>query len=182
MSEPYEERERKFLVARPVTLTGLRGVTIRQGYFLPTTGATKGMSFRVRIKRDDGGLSTKGAPVKADSVATVALKRPRVGDRRTEFEHLIEVEAAEDLLANFCNGRTVEKTRYGWTDEFGQTWDIDYFKGPNEGLVLAEFEDENGLADDRMPSVIGLDVTDDDRYYNENLAVEPFSTWKSGQP
>jgi adenylate cyclase len=171
MPEPYVERERKFIVTNLQALKDLVGVGVRQGYFIPNADDPQA-SFRVRIKHDPG---AKG--VKPEFTATLTMKRLRVDDRRDEFEYLIDVDAAEDLLSNFCVGRTIEKKRYGWTDEWQQQWDLDFFEGENAGLVLAEYENESDLPESQIPSILGGEVTNDDRYYNEYLSVHPISTW-----
>ena len=73
----------------------------------------------------------------------------------------------------------MEKNRYRiLAKEQGLVWEVDEFFGANAPLVTAEIElpDENTVVE--YPDWIGLDVTNDHRYKNDNLAVHPFSEWR----
>ena len=75
-------------------------------------------------------------------------------------------------------GNLVEKNRYRISAaEDGLAWDVDEYFGTNAPLVTAEIElpDENMVV--QSPDWIGLEVTNDHRYKNNNLAVHPFSEW-----
>jgi adenylate cyclase len=56
-------------------------------------------------------------------------------------------------------------------------WEVDEFHGDNDGLVVAEIE--LGREDEAFecPDWVTVEVTEDARYYNSNLAVRPFRTW-----
>ena len=108
---------------------------------------------------------------------------------RHEFEYPIPVEDAETILDTMC-GNLVEKNRYRIpAKEPGLVWDVDEYFGANAPLVTAEIElpdektvvelpDENTVV--ALPDWIGLEVTNDHRYKNNNLAVHPFSEWREG--
>ena len=68
----------------------------------------------------------------------------------------------------------VVKRRYSVPEEGGLTWEIDFFEGDNDGLVMAELEVES--ADDEFvrPDWLGQDVTDDGRFGNGSLARNPW--------
>ena len=67
--------------------------------------------------------------------------------------------------------------RVGRALEPGLTWEVDEYFGANAPLVTAEIElpDEKTVV--ALPDWIGREVTDDHRYKNNNLAVNPYSEW-----
>lgn len=152
------EIERKFLVVddrwRALARDSRR---IRQGYLGDTANAT------VRIRAD------------GDDRATLTIKSARSGAVRGEWEYDVPLADASALLA-LVIGDAVEKTRH--TVPIGDlVWEIDEFTGENEGLVLAEVELSSAEQDVPLPSWVGQEVTDDDRYYNSSLALKPFRHW-----
>ena len=151
------EIERKFLVTSDGYRCGTSSL-YRQGYLNTDPDRT----VRVRITGDTAALTIKGRTT---------------GATRPEFEYPIPFEEAEELLA-LCERPLIEKRR--WLVPFeGMTWEVDEFFGDNDGLVVAEIE----LADESqkfaIPAWIGDEVTDDPRYFNANLARQPYSTWAS---
>ena len=54
---------------------------------------------------------------------------------------------------------------------------IDVFEGENNGLILAEIELYDEDEKFKIPSWIGLEVSDDIRYYNSQLIKSPFTAW-----
>ena len=73
--------------------------------------------------------------------------------------------------------RDIEKIRH-CIPFAGFIWEVDEFKGENQGLLLAEIELAFVGQDFEKPPWIGQEVTGDIRYYNANLVRNPFSTWK----
>jgi adenylate cyclase len=59
----------------------------------------------------------------------------------------------------------------------GHVWELDVFAGDNEGLVMAEVELSSADETVDLPVWAGVEVSDDDRYYNVNLAARPYRTW-----
>ena len=59
----------------------------------------------------------------------------------------------------------------------GKIWEIDEFKGDNEGLIMAEIELKSEDEPFSVPPWIGKEVTGDIRYFNSHLAVYPFKNW-----
>ncbi len=59
----------------------------------------------------------------------------------------------------------------------GLKWEVDEFLGDNKGLVIAEVELENENQTIELPKWIGLDVTNQNKYYNYNLALNPYISW-----
>ena len=150
------EIERKFLVeGRPWEHAGA-GTSIRQGYL---SRGPRGV-VRVRCSPSEAWLTVKGATV---------------GVSRSEFEYAIPCPDAEAMLA-LCEGEIVEKTRYT-LDHRGACWEIDVFHGRNEGLVVAEIELESESQKFERPDWLGREVSDEARYANSNLSVEPYALW-----
>ncbi len=150
------EIERKFLVLGKPWLPS-QGTPFVQGYL----NRDKARTVRVRI---------------AGSQAFLTVKGPTTGMARPEFEYPIPVADAEELL-KLSDGPVLEKRRH-LVPYAGMTWEIDEFQGENAGLVVAEIE----LADENQsferPPWLAREVTGDPRYYNANLTVSPYSTWR----
>jgi adenylate cyclase len=123
----------------------------------------------------DGDIRVRLTP----SLCTIAFNGPRVGAARLEWETSVPSDVAEMLLRT-CGVHVVTKLRYPIVDEVGQLWAVDRFQDANEGLILAEIEFDDRASAIHIPSWLGLEVTDDPRYFNRNLAQEPYVTW--GQP
>jgi adenylate cyclase len=105
------------------------------------------------------------------------IKSATIGTQRHEYEYPIPLADAIEILDNLCGKPLIEKTRHFVIDD-GNTWEIDEFAGANQGLVVAELElTEAGQAFSR-PVWLGMEVTDDLRYYNNNLALHPYSEWR----
>jgi CYTH domain-containing protein len=151
------EIERKFLVVDQSYKKQADGVYCRQGYIC----AEKERTIRVRIMGDNGYLTLKG---------------PAKNITRPEFEYSIPLKDAEELIENFCRYSLVEKKRYILNHE-GKEWAVDEFLGENQGLVIAEIELKNEEESFLYPSWLGKEVTNETRYFNANLAREPFKTW-----
>lgn len=153
------EIERKFLVD-----TGMlaeagepeRSVHYRQGFLSIDPAAV----VRVRVSADEGLICVKG------------LGR---GITRPEFDYEIPVADARAMLA-LCGDRVVEKIRHHYTVD-GKKWVVDEFLGDNRGLWLAEIELERENEDFTRPPWAGREVSDDARYYNVNLATNPYARW-----
>lgn len=150
-----KEIERKYLLKnnswRPLVS---KSHTIHQGYLNSDPNRT----VRIRIIDDKGILTVKGK---------------NIGISRQEFEYEIPIEDAIKLII-LCEKPLIEKTRNIVVLGF-QTWEIDEFRGANDGLVVAEIEleSENTVVD--LPDWIGQEVSHDPRYYNSNLAKGPIN-------
>ncbi|HEU0196342.1 MAG TPA: CYTH domain-containing protein [Nevskiaceae bacterium] len=111
----------------------------------------------------------------AGAEARFNIKAAVVGAARAEYDWPVSLADAREILETLCVGR-LEKTRH-YVERGAHTWEIDEFSAANAGLVMAEIElkavDE---AFDR-PTWLGHEVTDDARYYNHALALEPWSRW-----
>ncbi|MBE9077933.1 CYTH domain-containing protein [Romeria aff. gracilis LEGE 07310] len=155
-----QEVERKFLVQSDGWRGLAEGTVYRQGYLCAEPGRT----VRVRVAGDRGYLTIKG---------------PTQGIGRAEYEYLIPLAEAEEMLDTLCLGALIEKTRYCIPVD-GLIWEVDEFSGENAGLVVAEveLEDENQAV--TCPDWVGEEVSGDVRYYNASLVRCPFGEWEEG--
>ena len=155
------EIERKYLVADPsiVERAALPSSEMRQAYL-----ATGTVSIRVRIAKERARLTVKG---------------PAHGIRRAEFEYEIPLGDAQEMMASLRQGVIIEKTRYELAED-GLLWEIDVFGGPNAPLVVAEVELDDEDIEVAKPAWVGEEVSEDPRFTNASLALNPFGTWDAG--
>ena len=151
------EIERKFLVKDKPFSIAKRSLKINQGYIINE----KSKVIRVREKGDDYFLTIKGN---------------NIGISRLEYDFPISKEDAKELIFHFCKTTLIEKTRH-YIEHKGHTWEVDEFHGKNNGLIVAEIELESEDEKFEIPDWVGEEVTQDDRYYNMNLAIHPFTSW-----
>ncbi len=155
------EIERKFLVS----YDGWKAEVVeahrfRDGLVLRTDGG----KLRVRIE---------GAR------ASIALKSPRQGLSRLEFEYEIPLADAEAMLQTFSRDNVIEKTRH-LVPHAGLTWEVDVYEGVLSGLVLAEVEvltEDQAIA---LPDWVGREVTMEPRY--RKTALLAAVTGDAGSP
>ena len=151
------EIERKFLIKEKPFSIAKRSLKINQGYIINE----KSKVIRVREKGDDYFLTIKGN---------------NIGISRLEYDFPISKEDAKELIFHFCKTTLIEKTRH-YIKHKGHTWEVDEFHGKNNGLIVAEIELESEDEKFEIPDWVGEEVTQDDRYYNMNLAIHPFTSW-----
>ena len=151
------EIERKFLLKNKEWRYHVdAGVEIKQGYL----NSTKERTVRIRINGKIGLITVKGETINST---------------RKEYEYQIPIEDAEELL-ELCEKPIIEKTRFEIIHN-QKVWEIDEFRGINEGLIVAEIELEDENEELEFPLWIGEEVTSDARYYNANLIAHPYSDW-----
>jgi CYTH domain-containing protein len=156
-----KEIERKFLVDTALWRAEADGTLYRQGYL----SSVKERVVRVRIAGDRGFLTIKGITT---------------GVSRLEFEYPIPLADATVMLDGLCERPLIEKTRH--REVFGgRTWEIDVFHGDNDGLVLAEVELAEPEDEVELPPWAGAEVSSDPRYFNNNLAANPYRNWRKGR-
>ena len=114
----------------------------------------------------------------ADSTATVVLKSAKSGLSRFEYEYPIPLSDATVMLDQLCERSLIEKTRYREVIA-DRIWEIDVFHGDNDGLVLAEVEITNPEEKVELPRWAGAEVSNDPRYFNNNLAAHPYRYWRN---
>ena len=152
-----QEIERKFLVDGEGWRTS-QAMLYRQGYL----NTAKERTVRIRL---------------AGAKAFLTVKGVTQGATRDEFEYEIPVGDAEEMLDNLCERPLIEKRRY-CVEHAGFTWEVDEFLGENEGLVVAEIELENESQSFKRPPWVGVEVTEDPRYFNANLVKNPYRNWR----
>ena len=153
-----QEIERKYLTADESWRESVsRSMRIAQGYL-----CSRKVTARVRVCDDKGILTFKG-------------KSRDGGLSRFEWEREIPLGVAELLLAR-CKG-VVDKVRHIVEYE-GHIFEIDEFKGDNEGLVVAEVELSSCDENVALPPWIGDEVTGIKCFYNSFLTKCPFNSWK----
>lgn len=151
------EIERKFLV-RDVWPKE-NGTLYIQGYL----SRQKERTVRVRVVGEKGYLTIKG---ESQGTAT-----------RLEYEYIIPVDEAKEMLELLCEKPIISKYRYKVLYK-NTLWEIDQFLGENEGLIVAEVELESEDQQIILPFWIDREVTGDPRYYNASLIKNPYQKWK----
>jgi CYTH domain-containing protein len=173
------EFERRFLVrALPAQLRDTPALIV-QSYFLSDSG------YALRVRCQATGID---AHVSASSdarevlarfhtevdLASVTVKGPSIGGTRYEAERPIEPSVGVELVRR--GGAQILKTRYAaWLGADG--WVIDEFGGTNAPLLVAEVERSGPVTDLQIPDFCITELTDDWRFSNETLAVDPYSHW-----
>jgi adenylate cyclase len=152
------EVERKFLVTGEGWRAGVRHERrLRQGYLARATRS----SVRIRTDGERAHLNIKAAVP---------------GASRAEYEYEVPLADGREMLETLCVGGIVEKTRFEVAHE-GRCWEVDVFEGANAGLVVAELELADAQESFVRPAWLGREVTDELRYYNNQLAERPYRTW-----
>ena len=153
------EIERKFLVTSDAWRSAVDSrELLRQGYL----SSDSACSIRVRLAGEHAWLN---------------LKAKRSGMTRLEFEYAIPHAEADQILNELWKGPLLEKYRHRIV--MGElVWEVDEFLGDNAGLIVAEIELPSESTEFRRPAWLGQEVTDDERYYNFNLAQKAFREWQ----
>ncbi len=153
------EIERKFLVkSNDFIKEAFSNNEISQGYLNTNPKRT----VRVRIKGNEGYLTIKGSG-------------NETGMSRYEWEKPINVDEAKQLLC-LCEKGVISKIRYNI--KIGKhIFEVDVFSGDNQGLIIAEIELESENETFEKPIWLGMEVTNEERYYNAYLSQKPFLTW-----
>lgn len=153
------EMERKFLVKNLDFISKARSFSnIKQGFLNKDPLRT----VRIRLKENKGFITVKG-------LATDQ------GLSRFEWEKEIDYESATALLA-LCEKGIINKTRYEILVGT-HVFEVDIFHGENNGLILAEIELETPKESFLTPEWLGQEVTGQEKYYNSQLSIKPFSLW-----
>jgi CYTH domain-containing protein len=147
------EIERKFLVAKlPGDMSAYEKQSLTQGYLLVTGDGTE-----LRLRRASGRFYQ-------------TLKTGR-GLERIELEIELSREQFEAMWPA-TEGRRVVKDRYELEHD-GLVVEVDVYHDTLTGLITAEVEFDSREASEVFdpPDWVGAEVTDDDRYKNQSLAV-----------
>ena len=152
------EVERKFLVEGEAWRAEVTPSTrIVLGYLADTGPAV----VRVRVRGERAFLTIKGTSS---------------GISRSEFEYEIPVDDALDMLGELSSGPVIDKVRH-LVPVGSHMWEIDVFAGDNAPLVMAEVELTSPEEAFAHPEWLGREVSDDQRFYNVNLARDPYGRW-----
>ncbi len=147
-----KEIERKFIVANPDLIPpSSKSHHIRQAYISSNPDAT----VRIRV---------------CDEKAFITVKGRNTGAVRDEWEYPVPLTDAIEMATKLCGGFAIDKTRHIVCHE-GWKWEIDIFHGRHKGLMLAEIEIPDIESNPPLPPFVGLEVTDDPRYYNSTLSI-----------
>jgi adenylate cyclase len=156
------EIERKFLVANDEwRQSAVRSVSIRDGLI----AVYKDRKVRVRISGE---------------IASVAIKGPRTGIVRPEFEYQIPIADAERMLSSMCQDDTLEKQRF-FVEDAGATWHVDVYDGILQGVVIAEIEFKHESQKLILPRWIGKEVTGDPFYKKINMRARALEARRQGR-
>ncbi|TWR29008.1 CYTH domain-containing protein [Mucilaginibacter pallidiroseus] len=152
------EIERKFLVdhIKWAAFNKPEGNVYRQGYILSDVSRT----VRIRV---------------TNKSAFITLKGGTTGISRSEFEYEIPIAEGIEILKGFAVS-SIEKVRYNIPYK-GHTWEVDVFEGDNAGLIVAEIELQSEEAIFEKPDWVTKEVSEDGRYTNASLSVNPFKNW-----
>ena len=158
------EIERKFLVVDDSWRASVeRSQSLAQGYLV---GA--------QALRDGGARASVRARLAGDQ-AWLNIKAATPGIARTEFDYPIPVEDAKVLLGSLCDG-VLEKVRHHVRVD-GVLFEVDEFRGDNDGLIVAEVELPAVDAPFPRPPWLAREVSALTRYYNVNLIAHPYRQW-----
>lgn len=155
------EIERKFLVHRELLPRLSDGKKVLQAYIF----VEKNKELRVRL--------TEG---KCKMTLKVSIK----DNIREEYEYNLEVSEGMQLIEKICDRHPIKKFRYD-IEVDGLNWTVDFFEDLNEGLILAEIELDAVDQIFSKPKWLGKEVTEDRRYYNSNIYLNPYSSWATNQ-
>ena len=151
------EIERKFLILADKLPDLENGTPMEQGY-IPTSNGT---TVRVRV---------------AGERAFLCIKTQTNHFSRHEYEFPIPVNDAREMLNLACHSQRIEKNRYLISYQ-GLQWEIDVFLGENSGLIVAEVELQSEDQPVPLPGWIDLEVTNESRYSNYDLAMNAYCNW-----
>jgi CYTH domain-containing protein len=100
--------------------------------------------------------------------AWLAVKGPRTGIRRQEYEYEIPIPDAAEMLRTLCTGPIVEKLRHH-VPHAGHIWSVDVHLGELAGPTLAEIELSSEAERFRPPPWLGREVTHDPLFRKQAL-------------
>ena len=150
-----KEIERKFLIRADAWRAAVESSALIVQFYLAISSAR---SIRIRIKNG--------------RAAKLTLKFGSDTRIRDEFEYPVSLEEAREMM-QFAIGTVIRKTRHHVRHE-GYLYEIDVFNGELDGLIMAELETADDVADDLLPAWLGREVTGEIRYSNASLALNGF--------
>ena len=161
------EIERKFLVSQDDfnSLICDTKIYIRQSYIFKTDD--KSVRVRSSYTKDGNG------------VGHITIKSGK-GLTKYEWETPMSVNDTDELICKMGNG-VIEKERYIIYTDKGYKWEIDYFTGLNEGLIVAEVELKTEDQHIDIPEWCGKEVTYENKYINAILIDRPYNKWTENE-
>jgi CYTH domain-containing protein len=112
-------------------------------------------------------------------IATIAIKGPRIGIGRPEFEYEIPMADAEKMLSTICQDDTLEKQRF-FVQDADATWHVDVYGGILQGIVIAEIELLHATQELMLPRWIGKEITGDSFYKKINMRARALKAHRQG--
>lgn len=113
--------------------------------------------------------------VRVGETSHITIKGRSVGISRDEFEYEIPRDDAIKII-DMCEG-VISKVRFK-VNYGNHIWEIDLFNNDNSGLIIAEIELDSENENFEKPDWLGIEVSDDPRYFNSNLIEDPFKNWR----
>jgi adenylate cyclase len=160
------EIERKFLVKDPnVIFKSDYSYIISQIYFNDVT--------RIRFEQYSDEFEKAYITIK-----TPIDEKDMLSRKEGHFEIPYE-DALEFVNSYEKNDIVIKKRCIVYHGVNNLKWEVDYFLGSNEGLIIAEIELHSEDQKIEMPEWIGEEVTNVDKYYNSSLAKKPYKDWKN---
>ena len=151
------EIERKFLV-NSLPNNGSKKIHIRQYYLSINDRMVQRLRFFNQKK------------------SIISFKENCSGLSRYEFEYEIPFDDAKKMV-EIMKPDSIEKIRHIIEYE-SIKWEVDEFLADNKGLIIAEIELKNEEQDIKLPDWIDYEISNDSKYYNYNLALNPYNFWK----
>jgi len=160
---------------------------IERKFLVNGNGYEKDFAFTREIKQGYLNLDIdRTVRIRMDGYeAFLTVKGRNDGNTRKEFEYEIPLLDAIEMLP-MCGNSHIEKMRYIVPIK-DVLIEVDVFGGANNGLIVAEIEFDKddprqdlseGELQHHLPEWIGKEVSDDSRYFNSALILNPYNTWK----
>ena len=147
-----KEIERRFLVEGTAWRDSVHAISSLEQFYV---AAAADRSVRIRISDVSSALLT--------------LKFGGQALSRDEFEYPLPFADAHEMRA-FASGNVIAKTRHK-IDVAGYLYEVDVFAGKLAGLVIAELETPDQVADADLPDWLGREITGEPAYHNTMLAL-----------
>ncbi|MDE6317272.1 MAG: CYTH domain-containing protein [Muribaculaceae bacterium] len=141
--------------------------------YLVTDDSFKAMAYRSRHIVQAYLSTSRDATVRVriiDDKAYITIKSCTIGCSRDEWEYEIPLQDARQMITGCHLDKLIDKIRY-YVEYGGRTWEIDEFSGRLNGLAVAEIELDSTDETFDLPPFVGVEVTDDNRYFNSVLCT-----------
>ena len=107
--------------------------------------------------------------------AILSFKENCSGISRYEFEYKISLEDANKMI-EISDPIFIEKNRH-IIKHNTLKWEVDEFLDHNQGLIIAEIELQKEDQKIALPDWVDIEVSNEKKYYNYNLALNPYISW-----